>query len=578
MKKIYKVLFIFLAAFVAVIISTRQSFAAPSFSIPNATVAEGYGPDITQKNYPAPGSQDTFTITDQGSSSWTGTADYGDGSGTQSLTISGNTFQLGHLYQNKGVYTVTVSITNSNGDIGTATAKVTVENVAPQIYAYDWAYQMPVQANSPVTFRGDFWDPGILTSDTYSAVWDWGDGTTSAGTITIYQSSVSGTIQDSHTYAQAGTYIIKLTVTDKDGGTTTHSSDAPPKYILTDKSVYTQDEDIFFSQGRGSPDNSFEMYNKDTGEFVGEGFAAQGDFYTVYTEFYKADLNSNISRPLPVGHYIIFEDNSPYCDQYPTILSLSDCQAISNDSTEITVISPNTPPSVGTITASPNPVQINNATTASATFTDANTSDTHTASWNWGDGNTTAGSVTESNGSGSVSNSHTYTSAGVYPITLTVTDNNGASGQATFQYISVYNPTAQGLFSAGQKYTSPAGAYTANTSLTGNALFGLSYKYQGTVPTGNRQFSMDFNQANLHFNATSISALVISNGIGTLTGTGTVNGSGTYNFLVTGSESANTIRIQIKDSSNNVIYDTQPGAADTATPTTSVTAGTVLAH
>jgi hypothetical protein len=234
-------------------------------------------------------------------------------------------------------------------------------------------------------------------------------------------------------------------------------------------------------------------------------------------------------------------------------------------------------PSVGTITVSTNPVQINNSVTASANFTDIDTTDTHTAVWNWGDGNTTTGTLTESNGSGSVSDSHTYTSAGVYPITLTVTDNSGGSGTQTFQYISVYNPTAQGLFSAGQKYTSPAGAYAANTSLTGNVLFGLSYKYQGTMPTGVRQFSMDFNQANFHFNATSVNALVISNGIGTLTGTGTVNGSGTYTFLVTGSESADTIRIQIKDSSGNVVYDTQPGAADTATPTTSVT-GNVLAH
>jgi len=97
------------------------------------------------------------------------------------------------------------------------------------------------------------------------------------------------------------------------------------------------------------------------------------------------------------------------------------------------------------------------------------------------------------------------------------------------------------------------------------------------MPTGVRQFTMNFNTASFLFNATTVSSLVISNGIGTLTGTGTVNGSGTYNFLVTGSESAKTIRIQIKDSSGNVVYDTQPGAADTATPTTSVT-GNVLAH
>ena len=237
----------------------------------------------------------------------------------------------------------------------------------------------------------------------------------------------------------------------------------------------------------------------------------------------------------------------------------------------------NSAPTVGAITVSTNPVQVNTAITASAPFTDLDTTDTHTASWNWGDGNTTTGTVTESNGSGSVSDSHTYTSAGVYMLTLIVTDNHGASGQATYQYVSVYNPTAQGLFSAGQKYTSPSGAYAANTSLTGDVKFGLSYKYQGSVPVGNRQFSMDFNVANFHFNATTVSSLVISNGIGTLTGTGTVNGSGTYNFLVTGSESASTIRIQIKDSSGNVVYDTQPGAADTATPTTAVT-GNVLAH
>src|SRR5205807_405179 len=166
--------------------------------------------------------------------------------------------------------------------------------------------------------------------------------------------------------------------------------------------------------------------------------------------------------------------------------------------------------------------------------------DTHTAQWNWGDtinGNPdiTAGTVTESNGSGSVSDSHTYTSAGVYTITLTVTDNHGATGQSTFQYVSVYNPTSQGLFSAGQHFSSPAGAYAQNTSLTGTVKFGLSYKYQGTMPVGDKQFTMNFPAANLTFNATTISSLVIANSMATLTGTGTINGgSATYNFLVVG--------------------------------------------
>jgi hypothetical protein len=75
----------------------------------------------------------------------------------------------------------------------------------------------------------------------------------------------------------------------------------------------------------------------------------------------------------------------------------------------------------------------------------------------------------------------------------------------------------------------------------------------------------------------ALNSLVIANGVATLTGTGTINGSGTYNFLVVGSENSDTIRIQIKDLAGTVIYDTQPGAVDNATPTTPVT-GNILAH
>jgi len=231
----------------------------------------------------------------------------------------------------------------------------------------------------------------------------------------------------------------------------------------------------------------------------------------------------------------------------------------------------------GTISVNTNPAQVNTAASASAPFTDPDTSSTHTATWDWGDGNTSSGTVTESNGSGTVSDSHTYTQAGVYTISLTVTSSGGSTATSTYQYLSVYDPTPQGLFSAGHQFTSPTGAYPQNSSLTGNVTFGLAYKYQGTVATGDRQFMMNFAAANLTFNATTVSALVISNGTATLTGTGTINGSGNYNFLITGVNGGG-IRIQITDPSNNnnVIYDTQPGASITATPTTSVNGRVVV--
>ena len=74
------------------------------------------------------------TFTDSGSFSdpcstdtWTGTVDYGDGSGSQSLTLNGDkTFSLSHTYANDGNYTVTVTVTDDDGGSDNDTLEVTV--------------------------------------------------------------------------------------------------------------------------------------------------------------------------------------------------------------------------------------------------------------------------------------------------------------------------------------------------------------------------------------------------------------------------------------------------------------------
>lgn len=239
----------------------------------------------------------------------------------------------------------------------------------------------------------------------------------------------------------------------------------------------------------------------------------------------------------------------------------------------------NVAPVVGAISASVNPVQVGTETNATANFTDGNAADTHTAVFDWGDGLTSSGTVTENNGSGSVSGNHIYLAAGVYEVRLIVTDNNNASDSEIFQYFSVYNPTPQGLFTGVRIFQSPAGAYLANSNLTGQVRFGVTAKYQGTGINGD--VSMNFNAANFEFNATSLTVLVTANNKATLRGTGTVNGSGSYTFMVTGLDGGSGddfVRFQIKDSSNNVVYDSQPGAADTIDPTTFVTAGQIIVH
>jgi len=72
----------------------------------------------------------------------------------------------------------------------------------------------PVQVNTNVLTGANFTDPGFL--DTHTAVWSWGDGTTSPGTVT--ESGGSGSVGGSHAYTAAGVYTVTLTATDDDGG------------------------------------------------------------------------------------------------------------------------------------------------------------------------------------------------------------------------------------------------------------------------------------------------------------------------------------------------------------------------
>jgi hypothetical protein len=65
-------------------------------------------------------------FSDPDADSWTATVDYGDGTGTQALALVGQAFSLAHDYSDKGVFTVTVCV--SDGTVQVCdTATVTME-------------------------------------------------------------------------------------------------------------------------------------------------------------------------------------------------------------------------------------------------------------------------------------------------------------------------------------------------------------------------------------------------------------------------------------------------------------------
>jgi len=106
---------------------------------------------------------------------------------------------------------IQVQVIDDGGLTTTAQTTVDVLNAAPTVGEVTAPID-PVRVNNALNTSVDFTDPGLL--DTHTAVWDWGDASTSAGAI--IETNGSGSVTGNHAYASAGVYTIKVTVTDDD--------------------------------------------------------------------------------------------------------------------------------------------------------------------------------------------------------------------------------------------------------------------------------------------------------------------------------------------------------------------------
>lgn len=86
-----------------------------------------------------------------------------------------------------------------------------VNNLPAQV---DAGADQTANEGSKVDINATFDDPGW--SDTHTAKIDWGDGTVSDGIVN--ETDGSGTVTGSHSYMNSGVRVVKVTVTDDDGG------------------------------------------------------------------------------------------------------------------------------------------------------------------------------------------------------------------------------------------------------------------------------------------------------------------------------------------------------------------------
>gem|GEM_PF-639845 len=160
-------------------------------AVADADVMTGYAPLAV--NFDGSGSSDgDGTIA---SYVW----DFGDGSSATGVQVS-------HSFDAPGVYTVELTVTDDDGDVGSSTLEISVieKPNEPPVAVAD-ADVMTGYAPLAVNFDGSGSSDGDGTIASY--VWDFGDGASATG------------VQVSHSFDAPGVYTVGLTVTDDDGET-----------------------------------------------------------------------------------------------------------------------------------------------------------------------------------------------------------------------------------------------------------------------------------------------------------------------------------------------------------------------
>ncbi|RPE78765.1 MULTISPECIES: PKD domain-containing protein [unclassified Frondihabitans] len=283
-----------------------------------------------------------------------------------------------HTYDKAGTYTVTLTVTDDKGAVGTSTGQVTV--TAPRVNAAPTASFTSTTTDLSAAF--DASASSDFDGSVASSAWDFGDGQTGTGkTVT-------------HAYTQAGTYSVKLTVTDNEGLSSTSTSsvtvtaprvNAPPTAAFT---ATTTNLGVSVSGAASTDsDGSISSYAWDFGDGSSATTATASHTY------------------IAAGTYTV-------------TLTVKDNEGASGTTSKTVTVAPpaNVPPTAAFSTSS-------NALVLSADAATSSDSDGTVASyaWDFGDTKTATGKTV----------THTYQSAGTYTVTLTVTDNQGATGVST---------------------------------------------------------------------------------------------------------------------------------------------------
>jgi len=331
---------------------------------------------------------------------------FGDGTNATGILVD-------HAYADDGTYVVTLTVTDDDGASASISAIKTVLNRPPIAMFTESAETVVV--GQPIYFNASqSYDPD---GSIVSYYWDFGDGTNATG----------ATVQ--HAYADSGTYIVTLTVTDNDGTTASASAEkfvaiTPPVAIFTEsaETVLTGETITFDASGSYDPDGTIVSYFWD----FGDGTNSTG---------------------IVIGHSYADDGN------YTVILTVTDDDGATDTATSTKTVL-NRPP-VAKIKQSATVVYTSQVIHFNASESVDSDGIIVSYFWNFGDGTNATGIKVD----------HAFEDDGYYTVSLVVTDDDGATGKAT-STTRVLNraPVASFAESAKTVYTNEAITFNATDS------------------------------------------------------------------------------------------------------------------
>jgi len=422
---------------------------------------------------------------------FTATIDWGDGVTTIGTVVGSNgsfTVQGGHTYADDDFVSPVATITRTTdsaqlvlaGGVNVSDADNLFGQSAPAITGN------PNQALTNVlvaTFSDTY--AGHPDGSDFTVNIDWGDGTTTAGTLTGAGGSFS--VTGSHTYATAGNFTI----------TTFMNDDSPDASFA---SANTQ-ADIGFggTEVLSAADETVAVAAGTTVATFADNAGLASTDYTATIDWGDGTTTAGVVSGSAGSFTVTSAVSHTYADEglfteAVTITRTTDNATIAPSGT-VTVADTDALSASGTtIHGDPN-VALTNVTVA--TFTDSNTVNTagdFLASVDWGDGTTTQGTVSGSGGAFTVTGSHTYTQNGQDAITVNVSeepDNPQAIANASASSTALIGiaPVSGASININEGNAVPAGTQVATFSDSNNldtaVLFTASIDWgDGTTTAG----------------------------------------------------------------------------------------------